>query len=409
MRIVTYLSLFVASLLAGWLLLGGGAAAGAPGAPDHVVLTWTADPATTITITWRAPAEAAAGVVCYQEGETLTATPQQALATATDLATDAGVWRLYSATLTGLAPKTRYAYRVGDGRQWSPVRAFTTADPEAESLTFLVFGDSQSIAPYAQWRKTVQRAFAAHPDARFMVNVGDLVDTGKSAGHWHAWFAAAEGVIDRIPVMPALGNHECYPLGTGWRAYWHAQFRLPQNGPDGQKNQVYSFDVGPAHFTVLDSQQSEQRQRGDILTPQRQWLDADLKNVNAPWKFAFVHKGPYHLHGGGNPQIRDAFCPTLEAHNVNVVFSAHDHGVARTHPLKHHARAAEGTIYMTTGRSGMKVYRDLRAHPLHAFFHNPLDQPNYLVVELTAMTATITTYAQDGTRIDAFTLEQRKR
>ncbi|HOF88733.1 MAG TPA: fibronectin type III domain-containing protein [Armatimonadota bacterium] len=194
MRIVTYLSLFVASLLAGWLLLGGGAAAGAPGAPDHVVLTWTADPATTITITWRAPAEAAAGVVCYQEGETLTATPQQALATATDLATDAGVWRLYSATLTGLAPKTRYAYRVGDGRQWSPVRAFTTADPEAESLTFLVFGDSQSIAPYAQWRKTVQRAFAAHPDARFMVNVGDLVDTGKSAGHWHAWFAAAEGV-----------------------------------------------------------------------------------------------------------------------------------------------------------------------------------------------------------------------
>ncbi|OPZ81099.1 MAG: Calcineurin-like phosphoesterase [bacterium ADurb.Bin429] len=407
MQKVMYLPFIIACLLTGWLLLAGNTASGAPGAPDHLILTWTDDPATTITVTWRAPAEAAAGVVWYQEGEAITEAARQAIATATSLRTDAGVWRLYSVTLTGLTPNTHYTYRVGDGRQWSATRAFTTADPDAASIKFLVFGDSQSIPPYPQWRKTLRNAYAAHPDARFMVNVGDLVDTGASAGQWHAWFAAGEGVIDTIPVMAALGNHECYPIGTAWRPYWHAQLRLPQNGPDKQKNQVYSLDAGLAHLVVLDSQQGEQRAAGDILTPQRQWLNTELNNTNAPWKFAFLHKGPYHLHGGGNAQIRNTFCPTLEKHNVNVVFSGHDHGVARTHPLKNNARAANGTIYMTTGRGGVKVYRDLKAHPLHAFFYNPLDQPNYLVVEVTGATATITTYKQDDTVIDTFTLERQ--
>jgi hypothetical protein len=358
-----------------------------------------------MTITWRGAATATAGLVRYQAGPTLTEEALQAPATATELAGD----RIFSATLTGLRADTRYAYRVGDGRGWSTVRAFTTADPETRTVKFLLFGDSQSVPPYSQWRRTVQNAFKAHPDARFMVSVGDLVDTGASAAHWHAWFSAAEGVIDTIPVMPALGNHEAYPLtSTAWRAYWHTQFRLPQNGPAIVKNQAYSFDYGPLHLVMLDSQQGEQRWAGDILTPQRKWLDLDLAKTRAPWKLAFFHKGPYELHGGGNAAVKAAFCPTLEKRGVAVVFSGHDHGIARTHPLKANARVApaDGTVYVTSGRSGTKTYRDLKAHAHHAFFSNPLDQPNYLVIEATDRELTVRAVKQDGTLIDRFTVEK---
>ena len=96
---------------------------------------------------------------------------------------------------SGLQPDTLDAYRVGDGTVWSGQYSFATADPKARSYKFLIFGDSQAPVappdPYGIWRKTVQNAFAANADARFMINVGDLVDYGQSGEHWNAWFAAA--------------------------------------------------------------------------------------------------------------------------------------------------------------------------------------------------------------------------
>lgn len=42
--------------------------------------------------------------------------------------------------------------------------------------------------------------------------MGDLVDNGEHAYQWDAWFDALQGVIERIPVAPLLGNHETYTL-----------------------------------------------------------------------------------------------------------------------------------------------------------------------------------------------------
>ncbi len=394
-----------------------GQGGGATPFPDHVTLSWTGDPAKTMTIAWRTDTTVTCGLVQYQAGAVLSGMAKQAKASAYDLATDLGEMRLFTATLTGLSSNTKYSYRVGDGSRWSDTHTFSTADPQARAFKFLIFGDSQSSlagdVPYGAWRTTVHNAYRANPDARFMVNVGDLVDYGQRYEHWNAWFDAAAGVIDSIPVMAVPGNHESYgSRSTTKPAYWSAQLKLPQNGPEGLKNQVYSCDYGPVHFVVLDSQQFEQKQYGDILTPQREWLDADLASSKATWKIVFLHKPPYEIKPDRqNQDVKAAFCPILDRHHVDLVFNAHDHGISRTPAIKGDVimeKPSEGTVYYVVGRSGEKTYPDLKRKPWNPFFYNPLDQPNYLVVEVNDKKVIIKTLKQDGNLLDTFVIDKEK-
>ncbi len=417
-RLLFIISIISLMALSGQVaLVGQNSGSGATPSPDHVTLTWTQDPATTVTVTWRTDTTVATGFVLYQAGDALSSNAQRKDAAWRNFTTNLGEMRLFTATLTGLCSNTKYNYRVGDGEHWSETRTFSTADPQSGSFKFLVFGDSQSPirvdSPYADWRATVQNAYKANPDARFMVNVGDLVDFGQSYEHWNAWFDAASGVIDSIPIMPVTGNHESYGSRDTMRpAYWSAQFRLPQNGPDDVKNQAYSYDYGPVHFVVLDSQQFEQQKYGDILTPQAKWLDADLKATQALWKIVFLHRPPYEIKPNRtNEEIKQAFCPVLDRHHVDLVFSAHDHGISRTHAIRGGAFMpvpSMGTVYYISGRSGHKVYPDVEKRPWNTFFYNPEDQPNYFVIEVDGCKITIQTVMRDGTILDSFFIDKEK-
>jgi hypothetical protein len=390
---------------------------GATAIPDHVALTWTGDPSATMTISWRTDMTVTSGIVEYQKGEEISGKAQRVKAESRDFATDLGSVRLFSCTIVNLSPQTKYSYRVGDGTRWSETNLFSTAPRKAGDFKFLVFGDSQSsiggTAPYGNWRATLHNAFKANPDAKFVVNVGDLVDYGQNQAHWNAWFAAAKGVIDRIPEMPVSGNHESYGSKDTTRPlYWTTQWVLPQNGPEGLKGQAYSYDYGSVHFVVLDSQQEEQRKYGDIFNIQKSWLDADLAATKAPWKIVFFHKPAYGVHPKRNSEaIRAAFSPILEKHHVDFVFNAHDHGIARTFPIAdgvYMKKPSQGTIYWVSGRSGDKTYPEVKKMEWNTFFFNPLDQPNYFVLEVKRKSMTVKTVKQDGTVIDVFQVDKAK-
>ena len=390
---------------------------GATATPDHIALTWTGDPATTTTLTWRTDSTITSGVVEYQKGNTLSKKARQAKAVSRDFVTDLGATRLFTCTLTDLSPNADYSYRVGDGTHWSDVSKFSTARRNAREFKFLIFGDSQAPVggdnPYGIWRKTLHNAFSANPDAKFIVNVGDLVDYGQMGAHWNAWFAAAKGVVDRIPEMAASGNHEYYGSRDMTRPqYWAAQWVFPRNGPEGMKGQVYSYDYGPVHIVVLDSQAEEQKSRGDILAIQKPWLEADLAASKAKWKIVFFHKPPYPVYPRRyNNDIKAAFCPIMEKYGVDLVFNAHDHGIARTYPIKGDAlmkKPSEGVIYYISGQSGGKSYPAVKKMEYNTMFYNPVEQPNYFVVDVKEKKITIKTVLQDGTIIDVFFIDKAK-
>ena len=390
---------------------------GATATPDHIALTWTGDPAKTVTITWRTDSSVTSGVVQYQKGRTLSKKAKQAQAVSRDFITDLGASRLFTCTLTGLSQNSDYSYRVGDGQVWSDAGFFSTARRMTRAFKFLIFGDSQSPVggenPYGGWRKTVHSAFSANPDAKFMVNVGDLVDYGQMGAHWNAWFSAAKGVVDRIPQMAVSGNHEYFGSRDMTRPqFWAAQWVLPGNGPEGLKGRVYSYDYGPVHFVVLDSQAEEQKSHGDILAIQKPWLEADLAASKAKWKIVFFHKPPYPVYPKRyNNDIKAAFCPIMEKHGVDLVFNAHDHGIARTYPMKGDAimkKPSEGVIYYISGQSGGKTYKAVQKMDYNAMFLNSVEQPNYFVVDVTDKKVIVKTMMQDGTLFDEFFIDKEK-
>jgi hypothetical protein len=393
--------------------------------PYAVVLTWSAAPATTQTISWKADARNTTGWVSYGMAGT---SPETTALTQTQVALvekfqpfpgdTVPDTNIFFATLTGLKPGTRYVYEVTAGGFHSNRHGFATADGNIAGFKFLVFGDSQSGSAgnldYTQWGRTLHQAYQQNPDAKFFVPTGDLVEIGQSFIHWQNWFSVARGVIDTIPIMPVQGNHETYCPNFIGRdpkpVYFISQFPVFDNGPAELKKRVYAFDYGPVHFTVLDSQGEEEARYGDILKIQQTWLEKDLATTNQPWKIVFFHKSPY-----GNRAFRDdgdvknAFCPILEQYHVNVVFSGHDHVLSRTYPMRGDRRQAvgeKGTVYYIDGRSGAKFYTKVSERKWNAFFYNPQDQPCYLAVEAAASGLTITARKQDGTLLDAYFIEK---
>lgn len=384
--------------------------------PDHITLSWVANPATTMTVTWRTDVSVNDGFVEYRKKSAPSSKVSRVKALGREFVTDLGASKIFSSTLSKLSPGTEYVYRVGSGREWCAERSFRTAPKKIEKFKFLVFGDSQSPVtvqdPYGLWRDNLHAAFQSNPDAAFIVNVGDLVDFGQSEAHWNAWFEAGKGVIDTIPAMVLPGNHESYGMNRiGKPTFFVKQFTLPPDGPASLKNQVYSFDYGPVHLVALDSQALEQQNSSDILSIQKPWLEKDLKKSGAAWKVAFFHRAPYGVKlGRDETKIRDAFCPILERRGVNLVFNAHDHGIKRTEPLKDGMPVQDplsGTTYYVTGRSGAKTYEDIEPMEHSAFFYAPLEQPNYLVVEGTKRSITVRVVLQDGTVLDTYTLKKR--
>lgn len=391
--------------------------------PDHITLTWSGDPATTQTITWRASTSAGAGSVSFKKANDIKGafvTKAAAIKKFSAVQGDAsGEMNLYSVTLTGLTAGTRYTYVVKNGGVSSSQLTFTTEAKKVDNFKFLIFGDSQSgdvkNPDYAPFKKDIHNAFNQNKDAKFLINVGDLVENGQSYNHWNNWFDAAKGVIDTIPEMPVQGNHETYnpteDFDSAKPVYYLDQFNVFKNGPDSLKGQVYSYDYGNVHFAVLDSQEDEESPKyGDILNSQAQWLDKDLAATKQQWKVVLFHKTPYYNKAArANETVKNVFTPVFDKYHVDVVFNGHDHGVSRTYPIKNgkfYSSPKDGTVYYVTGRSGAKYYNDLSSKVWDAFFYDPQDQPCYETVQVNGAKLTITARKSDGTVIDTYTIDK---
>lgn len=385
------------------------------GAIGAVTLTWVEDARTTQTITWRSGLDSPDIYLEYSEADTPDAeisSVRTAKADTSLFATDQGSIRINTATVRGLKPGTRYVYRIGDGKNWVKDGMFTTEKAE-EGFKFLLFGDSQSI-DYNVWKTTFENACRNHLDARFFVNVGDLVDNGQSDTQWQAWHRSVAAYANRLPVVPVVGNHETYtPDGTfSMPRFFTEQFSLPQNGPEGLKEQVYSFDYGDVHIVVLDSQFGEERRfLPDSLERQKAWLAADLAETDKFWKIVFTHRPLYHnrmneAYPDGNMA---QFASVFEQYGVDAVFSGHDHVNARTPKLRAGVSSPQGIVYATVGRSGTKTYQTVGPKSWNEQFANPLNQPTYNVVSVMGNVFYVQVFKLDGSLLDEWSLTKLHR
>lgn len=303
-----------------------------------------------------------------------------------------GPYVAHKATLGGLLPGATYAYRAGDGtpQGWSTVARFRTAEESTDRVTVAALGDSRNRMDI--WREIVTKAW--NRDPAFIVNTGDLVSDGENMNDWNAWFYEARDVLSTVPIMPCLGNHERQSPN-----YFHS-FALPDNPIPELNGQAYSFDYGPAHWVVLNTEID--------LGKQTPWLAGDLRKNAKPWTLVFLHRPAYAGHpsrGDGNRDVRAAWEELFVSEGVDIVWQGHDHYYYRTKPIRAGEVVEEGAgpVYVTTGGAGAPLY------PIqinrYAAVAESVD--HYCVMTLTADECTVTVYRRDESLLDQFTLRPR--
>jgi phosphatidylserine/phosphatidylglycerophosphate/cardiolipin synthase-like enzyme len=320
---------------------------------------------TSAIVVW-ATADAGVGQVRATAGSstvTATAATTRYAATTTGLAAD---YYQHEARLTGLTAATTYNYDILVGGEDANPQAdtFTTA-PSAGSgtVTFVAIGDSGTGS-------TEQRQIASLIDAQWfdlMLHGGDIAygnSGGTGDGSYQTlndwFFSIYRNSLRGKPVFPSVGNHDSRASNLDGKHYLD-MFVLPRNGGNGSypdhAERYYSFDYGPLHVVVLDTELAFQ----DLnrRAAQLAWLDADLSSTSQPWKIAVFHRSPFSAGGehGSDLDVRAAFAPVFERQGVQAVFSAHEHTYERTKPWRVTTDPSGSPVtYIVTGGGGAPLY-----------------------------------------------------
>lgn len=184
--------------------------------PDRIVLTWSGNPATSQAVTWRTDVSIVRAVaelaLATDLGRDLASRPFPAHTE--PLVTDLGEAHYHSVNFTGLTPDTLYAYRVGDGANFSEWFHFRTAAEGVRPFKFIYFGDAQNDIR-THWSRVFRESFRDAPRAAFTLHAGDLINRATRDAEWGEWFGAPAWVNATIPVIATPGNHEFFNAGAG--------------------------------------------------------------------------------------------------------------------------------------------------------------------------------------------------
>ena len=268
----------------------------------------------------------------------------------------------HAVTVTGLSPDTTYFYAIA-----TPGDVLAGGDAEHRFVTapvpgvrhptrFWVLGDAGhgmregSFAPDVRDAMTVWTSanpLAGRPGPDHLLMLGDnAYPKGTDEDYQKALFDTHGPLLRRMPVWPALGNHDVDSPGYNEDAQTGAYFdifTLPSRGEAGgvasERESYYSFDIANVHVVVLNTVHPpylSSREKGNAMLA---WLERDLAATSQEWIIAYWHYPPYGKATydsdviSGLRKPRENLLPALEAAGVDLVLTGHNHYYARSFPL----------------------------------------------------------------------------
>jgi Icc-related predicted phosphoesterase len=229
-------------------------------------------------------------------------------------------------------------------------------------LRFVAYGDSRFHDPRdtepanPAVRQALVQAIAEVKPA-FVSFGGDIVYNGNDANDWKVWDSETSIWREKkIPVYPALGNHDLHGDENVALANYFQRF------PELKNSRYYSVRAANILMLVLDSSLDE------TSGPQGKWLTQALDTLPGDVDFVFIvlHHPPYtsssdaKKFGGGHSSrsTEQALAQALETRQQNlrariVVFSGHVHNYER------HEHG--GVTYFVSGGAGAHAYPIERA------------------------------------------------
>lgn len=367
--------------------------------PDQVMLTWSKDPTNSVNIQWRTNMKITDGTVQYWKkntSDTLSAKASVIIMEDRMLYNDRYIQR-FTSKLSQLEGGTTYEYRVGaiSGNTWSDVRNFKTETRNTKDFSFIWFGDTHRDP---KWAELLQASYLRHPEIAFYSIAGDLVSTGLYRTEWDQLFGYTKDEFSYKPLMPVPGNHDRQDGLGAWMYY--QLFCLPENGPQKvDAESTYAFEYGNALFLMIDATQENK--------DQTEWIEQQLKNTKATWKFVMFHFPPYNFE---EPylDIQQAWCGIFDTYHVDMVMSGHIHYYMRSKPINHGKVVKsfnQGTVYAisigTNGNHddiGQEPYAEKRFKEGQFYQH----------MEIKDRVLKYTTYNKEGKIVDELVIDKNQ-
>lgn len=291
---------------------------------------------------------------------------------------------IHRAKLTNLEPGTTYkVLLISDDKAAEPFR-FRTAPKTRDAFSFIAGADSQSETPE---RKEIT-ALAASKDPEFILLTGDIVMSGMSELAWDNWFDEWHDLMitdenRRVPIIPALGNHDV----RGWimgdfetdAAFFANRFNLPD--PQNYYYLVYGdglliITLDSGHTSAFNEdlewfkdtgyyEGGPHRVRSSHDGMQKQWLEKTLQNYeHLPWKIVQQHINAFATsqHYWEKPRygrrlMHEHWVPLFEEYGVDLVHEGHGHRLKRSHPILNGAIDDRGVTYIGEGGWGTHMGR----------------------------------------------------
>jgi hypothetical protein len=260
-----------------------------------------------------------------------------------------GDGRRHEFHLAGLAPGTRYRYRVP--RPDAAWRTFSTGPGRGVGLRFLCLADTgNTIArggTFSYYGEVTRAAAywyrAAGLMPLFMVHGGDAVRAGTDLDGWRAAFASNE-LAGSLPLVNAPGNHEFLEDGG-------ANFRYLYGTPD-----YCSIDCGDCRVIVLNPYDGPGRTLdGPVIctgADQYRWVQCELARPrDGKWLVVVMHNPVLSTGDYGTGELLAAqYFSLFRKHAVDLVIAGHDHNFDSF--LAAGNGSERGTLYLVVGTGG---------------------------------------------------------
>jgi hypothetical protein len=310
---------------------------------------------------------------------------------------------IHEIRLTSLEAQTPYAYQVeatdDRGRTIrSPLLTFQTANNAETPYSFGIIGDTQGNPKVS--KQLTDQLWMQRPN--FAIIAGDLVDSGPNKQQWvKEFFPGMQPLASRVPFFPTIGNHEQNA------AHYYNYVSVPT------PEYYYTFHYGNCQFFMIDSNKEV-----DPDSEQYKWLESQLADSTATWKFVCYHHPSYSSdeddYGDmwkgerseyGDTRIR-ALVPLYDRYGVDVVWNGHIHSYERTWPLKaDKVQEQDGTIYMVTGGAGGNLET---AGPIKPWFQNNVKHGHhYCLASVNGRTLEFKAFDLEGRLFDTMKIDKR--
>ncbi|MHA1733058.1 MAG: metallophosphoesterase [Promethearchaeota archaeon] len=228
--------------------------------------------------------------------------------------------------LRDLLPDTEYWYQINEQ---GDIYKFTTPPGTNDTFKFAMTSDCHFGRPAS--RNDITAAILGQ-----VVNTsngydmlffgGDFVETGNDDSMWKTGLDAISNYTTRIPFRPAIGNHDDFFGGTQlYQEYFYPQGMDTDTG----SRLYYRIDINNVHVFVLDLEWGTET----YTAAQKAWFEEQIVTVPKDDWTIVVNHCMYYTSGVktvGIPwwdikEMIDEFEPTFIEHDVDLVFSGHNH------------------------------------------------------------------------------------